>query len=268
MDNKQKIPKKIHYCWFGGNPLPELAKKCIASWRKYCPDYEIIEWNEKNFDINCNDYVKEAYAAKKWAFVSDFARFWVLYKFGGIYFDTDVEIIKPIDCIINAGPFMGCEKNDKLENIPAPGLGLGAVIGMPLYKIIIQEYEKKHFLYRNGTMNKTTVVTYTTEILKKNGWVAHTDIIKICGINIYPSEYFCPINYFTGKMIVTDKTYSIHHYDGSWLSEEERYSFRTQKKLETVFPKKYSGYLAKLWGIIRYRGISAAIQETIGWLKR
>ena len=107
------IPKIIHYCWFGGNPLPELAQKCIASWKKYCPDYEIKEWNETNFDLNCCDYVREAYEAKKWAFVSDYARFWILYHEGGVYFDTDVEVPKPIDTIVEKGSFMGCEKSNQ-----------------------------------------------------------------------------------------------------------------------------------------------------------
>ena len=111
------IPKIIHYCWFGGNPLPELAVKCIESWKKYCPDYEIKRWDESNFDLNCCDYVKEAYRAKKWAFVSDYARFKVLYDEGGLYFDTDVELIKPIDDIIERGPFMGAEIGQPFDEI-------------------------------------------------------------------------------------------------------------------------------------------------------
>ena len=103
MEDKKVIPKIIHYCWFGGNELSELAKKCISSWRKYCPDYEIIEWNESNFDINLCQYVREAYKEKKWAFVSDYARFWILYNFGGIYMDTDVELITSIDGLVEYG---------------------------------------------------------------------------------------------------------------------------------------------------------------------
>ena len=124
------IPKIIHYCWFGGNPLPPLAKKCIASWKKYLPDYEIRQWDESNYDVNKIPYIKEAYAAKKFAFVSDYARFDILYNYGGIYFDTDVEIISPLDCIISAGSFMGCENKATPGATPnklgvAPGLGLG-----------------------------------------------------------------------------------------------------------------------------------------------
>ena len=124
------IPKIIHYCWFGRNPLPELARKCIASWRKYLPDYEIKEWNEDNFDVNIIPYTAEAYAQKKYAFVSDYARFWILYRYGGIYFDTDVEVIRPLDDIIARGCFMGFEtdpapKQNGVDACVNPGLGLG-----------------------------------------------------------------------------------------------------------------------------------------------
>ena len=120
------IPKVIHYCWFGHHPLSPLAKKCMKSWKRYFPDYEIKEWNERNFDVNIIPYVKEAYEAKRYAFVSDYARFWILYRYGGIYFDTDVEVIRPMTDIIERGAFMGCETVAN-KNIPLyvnPGLGL------------------------------------------------------------------------------------------------------------------------------------------------
>uniref|UniRef100_UPI004027572F glycosyltransferase n=1 Tax=Segatella hominis TaxID=2518605 RepID=UPI004027572F len=135
------IPKIIHYCWFGLGPLPELAQKCIASWKKYLPDYEIKEWNEDNFDVNIIPYTAEAYQAKKYAFVSDYARFWILYKYGGIYFDTDVEVIRPIDDIVERGNFMGFEtgpklqlKEDASEASVNPGLGMGVAPGLGLIK--------------------------------------------------------------------------------------------------------------------------------------
>lgn len=134
------IPKKIHYCWFGRNPLPESALKCIASWRKYLPDYEIIEWNEDNFDVNSIPYTRQAYESKKYAFVSDYARFKILYEHGGLYFDTDVEVIRPMDDIIAKGPFMGFEINpctERPQGAVNPGLGLGAVAQMPIYLSLI-----------------------------------------------------------------------------------------------------------------------------------
>lgn len=219
------IPKVIHYCWFGGNPLPADAKKCIESWRKFFPEYEIKEWNEHNFDVNCCDYVKEAYAAKKWAFVSDYARFWILYHEGGLYFDTDVEVIKDMSNIIAQGAFMGCETDDKCN----PGLGLGANPGLGLYKEILDYYEKIHFLIEGNTTE--TVVTHTSKILKSHGWVGNGEIEQIEGVTIYPPEYFCPMDYKTGKLNITPNTQSIHWYTASWQSSYSKAKTKLQQLL-------------------------------------
>ena len=206
------IPKIIHYCWFGGNPLPELALKCIDSWKKYFPDYEIKEWNESNFDLNSCDYIKEAYQSKKWAFVSDYARFKILYEYGGLYFDTDVEIIKDMTKIVETGSIMGTEPTGGI----APGLGLGANPGLGLYKEILDYYDTIHFILPNGNLNQQTIVKYTTDILLKHGELNSSAITEIEGIKIYPPEYFCPQNYYTGEMNITENTCSIHHYTASW----------------------------------------------------
>lgn len=215
------IPKVINYCWFGRNPLPDFAKKCIASWEKFLPDYKIQEWNEDNFDVNIIPYTKEAYLSKKYAFVSDYARFKILYDNGGLYFDTDVEIIKPIDDIVSRGPFMGCERNDPPSI--APGLGLGATPQMAFYKEILDFYNNIHFISSEGKMNKTTVVEYTTEILSKYGLKSAYDIQNIAGIYIYPTEFFCPKSIADGKIRLTPNSYSIHHYDQSWQSPIRKY---------------------------------------------
>ena len=190
------IPKVIHYCWFGRNTLPPLAVKCIESWKKYFPDYEIKEWNEENFNVNIIPYTKEAYEMKKYAFVSDYARFWILYHYGGLYFDTDVEVIRPMDDIIDKGPFMGCEKNidNNGETIlaVAPGLGLGANPGLGLYSELLQLYSTLHFIEGNGVLNLKTVVEYTTELLCYCGLKNCATAQKIAGILIYPREYFNP----------------------------------------------------------------------------
>lgn len=211
------IPKVVHYCWFGGNQLPDDAKKCIESWRKFFPEYEIKEWNECNFDVNCCDYVKEAYAAKKWAFVSDYARFWILYHEGGLYFDTDVEVIKDMSDIIAKGAFMGCETDNKC----APGLGL--------YKEILDYYEKIHFFIEGNTTE--TVVTHTSKILKSHGWVGNGEIEQIEGVTIYPPEYFCPMDYKTGKLDITPNTRSIHWYTASWQSSYSKAKTKLQQLL-------------------------------------
>lgn len=222
------IPRTIHYCWFGRNPLPESAKRCIASWQRYLPDYEIIEWNEDNFDVNIIPYTAEAYKAKKYAFVSDYARFWVLYKYGGLYFDTDVEIVRKMDDIIARGAFMGCEKEvrpgarpEQLSNALGlgvnPGLGLGALPGLDLYAEILGYYKDLHYLQPDGRFSGETVVKITTRLLCGKGLKAVRDVQEVAGVWIYPKEYFCPKDYKTGVMTITNNTVSIHHYDASWL---------------------------------------------------
>ena len=215
------IPKTIHYCWFGGKPLPHLAKKCIASWKRYLPDYTIKEWNEDNFDVNIIPYTKEAYVAQKYAFVSDYARFKILYENGGLYFDTDVELIKPIDDIVSKGPFMGCECNEPPS--VAPGLGLGAIPGMPIYKEMLDLYNSTHFIPQGGNMNLKTVVEYTSDILIKYGIKPSYQIQEVKGIWIYPTEYFCPKSIADGKIRLTINSRSIHHYDQSWQSPLRKY---------------------------------------------
>lgn len=218
------IPKKIHYCWFGGKPLNKLGKKCLKSWKKYFPDYEIIEWNESNFDFNCCQYVKEAYEAKKWAFVSDYARHKILYEQGGIYFDTDVEVIKSFADILEKGAFMGCENPIDNENNQficpvASGLGCAAEPGLSFYREMLDDYEKSSFLNEDGTLNLYTIVERTTDLLKKHGLENTNAIQRIADINIYPAEYFCPIDLRDGVLRITENTYSIHHYAASWESK-------------------------------------------------
>ena len=181
------IPKIIHYCWFGRNPLPESAKKCIASWRKFLPDYEIKEWNEDNFDVNIISYTQQAYEAKKYAFVSDYARFWILYKYGGLYFDTDVEVIKPMDDIIERGPFMGVEVPVKQNELPkvAPGLGLGVYPGHSLYKDLLEKYAPLRFKNEDGSLNQKTIVAYNTEVLQEHGLQPTSEIQEVAGVWIF-----------------------------------------------------------------------------------
>lgn len=238
------IPKIINYCWFGGKPLPNDALKCIESWKKFCPDYEIKQWNEENFDIECCNYVKEAYREKKWAFVSDYARFKILYENGGLYFDTDVELIRSIDDIIKKGPFMGCEYT-QYDHIKTnahickssinPGLGLGAEPFFDIYKIILEKYEKRNFINSDGSLDQTTVVEFVTNILKEYGYKQNNTLQVIAGIYIYPIEFFCPMNYVTGQLIITENTRSIHHYTASWLTEKSIKWNRFKRYIYTKF---------------------------------
>ena len=225
------IPKIIHYCWFGRNPLPELAQKCIASWKNYLPDYEIKEWNEDNFDVNIIPYTAEAYQAKKYAFVSDYARFWILYKYGGIYFDTDVEVIRPIDDIVERGNFMGFEtgpklqlKEDASEASVNPGLGMGVAPGLGLIKKMLDFYEGKHFKFIPDGIGQLTIVHIATEVLNQAGLKQQPGIQLVNDVWIYPTEYFCPINLKTGRIHIEANTRTIHHYAGTW--QDKHFSFK------------------------------------------
>lgn len=225
------IPKIIHYCWFGRGPLPELAQKCIASWKKYLPDYEIKEWNEDNFDVNIIPYTAEAYQAKKYAFVSDYARFWILYKYGGIYFDTDVEVIRPIDDIVERGNFMGFEtdpkpqlKEDASEASVNPGLGMGVAPGLGIIKKMLDYYEGHHFEFIPGGIGQLTIVHIATEVLNQAGLKQQPGIQLVNDVWIYPTEYFCPINLKTGRIHIEANTRTIHHYAGTW--QDKHFSFK------------------------------------------
>ncbi len=253
------IPKKIHYCWFGKQELPLLAKQCIASWEKFFPDYEIIRWDENNFNIFECPYVQEAYSEKKWAFVSDYARFKILYENGGVYFDTDVEVIKSFNTILSKGAFMGLEHDYRVN----PGLGIAAAPGLKIYQEILEKYKKLHFKGINGQLNVTTVVTYTTNILKKHGFVSGKDIQEVAGIYIYPTEYFCPKDYLTGKTTITANTLSIHHFTASWHNPCEKYTWQLQHKLVKYFPPKLSGRIAFAISKIRYEGIKSLLRYII-----
>lgn len=239
-------PKIIHYCWFGKNPLPPLAQKCIVSWKKYMPEYKIKEWNEENFDVNMIPYIKEAYEAKKYAFVSDYARFWILYHYGGIYFDTDVEVIRPLNDIIDKGAFMGCESKAK-TNIPPsvnPGLGLGCNPGLGLMKEMIELYATLSFKTSVNSLNLKTIVEYTTEILLIKGLKNTNEIQKVDEFYIYPSEYFCPINIITKRIHITKETYTIHHYLGSWSTNNKKK--RIKKRLQKLLPEWLLLYYNKI----------------------
>ena len=198
------IPKIIHYCWFGGNELSELAERCIESWKRYCPDYKIIEWNESNFDLDCCDFVKEAYQAKKWAFVSDYARLKIIYDYGGIYLDTDVELIKTLDSLLKERCYFGEETTGAVNT----GLGFGAEKHNDIVQLLLKEYDGYHFTLADGTYDMEPCPTKNTRPLK--------DIWKCDEFVVFPPEFFCPIDYATKIKTITTNTISIHLFNASW----------------------------------------------------
>lgn len=235
------IPKVIHYCWFGGGTMPKLAEKCIASWKKYCPDYEIRRWDESNFNIDTVTYTSEAYASKKYAFVSDYARFYILYYEGGVYLDTDVELLHPLDDVLSDGPFMGDEAVGRCN----PGLGAACEKGMPFIKEMLDFYGTLSF-YSEPRSN--TIVTYTSAALARYGYKEFNGKQKIAGFTIYPPEYFCPINYVTKERIITPHTCSIHHFAASWVSNRMRVYEYCNKVLGVERTKRLADLLKMITG--------------------
>ena len=241
------IPKIIHYCWFGGKPLPKIAEKCIASWKKYLPDSELKRWDESNFDVNAIPYTREAYAACKFAFVSDYARFWILYHYGGVYFDTDVEAINNMDDIISAGNFMGVEQQNDERITVAPGLGIGVIRENSLFGQMIEVYSRAHFLNDDGTPCLKNIVEITTEQLQKYGLRNISEIQECCGFTIYPKDYFCPIDYDTRELKITENTRTIHHYAESWVPRSTRF----KNALSRLFGKRFMSCLIRIKAFVK-----------------
>lgn len=204
------IPKKIHYCWFGGNEKSRLAKKCIASWKKYCPDYEIIEWNEGNFDIFLNSYTKMCYEQKKYAFLSDYIRLLLIERHGGIYFDTDVEVLKTFDPLLKGQAFFGFEDDRHINT----GIGFGAEKGSRIISQMLAEYD----MLLDGCHGTVGCPILNTKALERIGLTLNGKRQHLDGADIYPADYFNPYDDPTGRLNKTENTYSIHWFAKSWMS--------------------------------------------------
>ena len=213
------IPKIIHYCWFGRNPKPRLAEKCILSWKKFCPDYEIMEWNEDNFDLSAAPlYVRQAYEAKKWAFVTDYVRLKVVYDNGGIYMDTDVELLKAPDALLDHQAYFGYET----QELVTTGLGFGAEKKAPIIREMMDLYQDIPFLLSDGSYDLTPCPRRNSQVLRKAGLRSDGSKQILPGnILILPRDYFCPLDYLTGKCRTTPNTVSIHWYSSSWFTKAE-----------------------------------------------
>lgn len=223
--------KIINYCWFGKNEKTELIKKCIDSWKEKCPDYKIVEWNEENFNININKFVKEAYNQKKWAFVADYARLWIIYNYGGIYLDTDVELLKSFDeSIYEYKGFFGIE--EKLINT---GLGFYAKKNDPLIKKLLDSYEDIEFT------DKITCVIYNKKIFETE-LGSFDDEFKGYqnrnGYIVYSKEVFCPYNYKTRELNVTEDTIAIHWFGASWFSKSRKMKEEIKYWLRKIIGEK------------------------------
>lgn len=219
------IPKIIHYCWFGRKPKPELAQKCLKSWKKFCPDYEILEWNEDNFDVTAApQYVRQAYELGRWAFVSDYVRLKALVEMGGIYMDTDVEVIKPLDPYLKHEAFAGFENESSIQT----GL-LACEKGFALFQTFLEYYSSAVFVQPDGSVDTTTNVQILSDICRKNGLLSNGKYQEVQRLSVYPKEIFCPVEYDTMKLRKTRRTVTIHWFSGSWHTEEELEAMRQEK---------------------------------------
>lgn len=221
------IPKTIHYCWFGRGEKPKLAEKCIASWKKYCPDYEIIEWNEDNFDINRNGYTRMCYAEKKYAFLSDYVRLVVVAEHGGIYFDTDVELLKSPDELLKDDAFFGFETDEYV----ATGLGFGSVAHGPAIEAMVAEYD----YLLDGTQGVRGCPKLNTAALQKLGLRQDGSYQTVANAVILPVDWLNPYENTTGRLNKTANTVSVHWYAGAWLSPWQRLRSAISKPLHRIF---------------------------------
>lgn len=235
------IPKIIHYCWFGGNELPGLAIHCINSWKKYLPEYEIKEWNESNVDLNENVYIKEAYENKKWAFITDYIRLKVMYEYGGIYMDTDVEVLKPLDEFLKNEAFSGYETD---EYVPT-GI-MASVKRQRFIEKLLTYYSDRHFVDTDGILDMTTNVKIITNIAVNYGLNPNNTKQIIEGMCFYPKDFFCPKDRVDGVVYATENTACIHHFNGSWLSREEQWEENTKQKYRRKYGERTGLFIFKL----------------------
>lgn len=226
------IPKVIHYCWFGENPIPADNKKCIRSWKKFCPDYEIVEWNENNYPIDRAPlYVRQAYQCGKWAFVTDYVRLQIIYDWGGIYLDTDVEIIKPLEELLQNKAYFGFEDGKHINT----GLGFGAEKECFILREMMEDYQKIPFIKTDGSFDQLTCPVRNTKVFLKYG-LRQDDSKQILHneIAVFPTEYFSPKHWKTGELSITENTYSIHHCNASWYTDQMKKNLKKIRREEWI----------------------------------
>ncbi|WP_226655131.1 glycosyltransferase family 32 protein [Pseudalkalibacillus hwajinpoensis] len=227
------IPKIIHYCWFGGEEKPSKIQKCMNTWSEHLSDYELVEWNEENFDLNTNSYVREAYNSKKYAFVSDFVRVHALYHYGGIYLDTDVEVMKSFDDLLNHKSFWGFEQANYVATST-----IGAEKNNELISCFLNYYTKRNFINQDGGRDELTNVAILNGILEQNGLKANGEYQEIKGIGvIYPQHYFSPFDYINLRNLKNEESYTLHHFYKSWLP----LSVRIRSFIKVVLSKAIGG---------------------------
>lgn len=244
------IPKIIHYCWLSGDPIPKKLTECMQSWKLHLPDYEFKLWDKNQFDINTVEWVREAFDNKKYAFAADYIRLYALYTEGGIYLDMDVEIVKSFNNLLNREYILGYEKEKGIE----AGI-MGATAEAAWLKKCLNYYKDRHFVNPDGSFNTRPLPRIIYSVLK--------DDLK--SMEIFSNEVLTAKSYYTGEYNITDKTYTIHHFAGSWLSPVEELSYNIRNRIP-LLPEKAKGHIAKILAIGKIKGIRQAIKDERRWI--
>lgn len=248
MSSEYKIPAQIHYCWLGG-VLPDWVKYYIESWKKFCPDYKIILWNEDNYDIYKIPYIAEAAAQKRWAFVSDYARLDVIYQYGGIYLDTDVELIKSLDDLRKYEAYVGYGSQKTINT----GLGFGAVAGHPMIGRMLHEYDEVHFVNVDGTLNDQPCTIYNTKPYIERGLTQDNTFQMISGVAVLPMEYLSAKDLKTGLVTLTANSYSIHQYTCSGHIGYGKQILEAKQKIRVKFGDEKHSSISKMLIFLVYK---------------
>lgn len=225
------MDKVLHYCWFGRGDLPAVVQKCMETWKVQCPDYRVVRWDEDSFDITSHPYVKHAYEARKFAFVSDYVRLWALVEHGGIYLDTDVEVLKPLDDLLELPAFSGFERPDVV-----PTAIMGSEKGHHAMVDLLHYYDGRSFLDERGQPDLTPNVVPITDYYVSHGLVLNNTFQVVQDTTFYPKSVFCPKDYGTGKIELAPESRTIHHFAGSWLTPKARVSMRAYRFLARLVP--------------------------------
>ena len=249
MTGKNNIPKIIHYVWVGNGEKSEIVKKCIASWEAFCPDYTLLEWTEDNFDISTScRYVVEAYSKKKWAFVSDYIRLKVLYDHGGIYLDTDMELLRNIDTFLEFRGFFCAESHYSISTAI-----IAAEPHAPWIKELLDEYEKEHFINRDGSLNELTNTKRVQRYLQikyNYSWKKGQQEL-LPGLVVFPAEYFSPLNCYTGVLNMTNNTFAIHHYNNTWMSSMGKMKKKIKQIITRIIGEEKREKMAHIKDILK-----------------
>lgn len=258
-----KIPKKIHFCWLSGEEYPELVQKCIHSWKEKLPDYEIKCWDTKNFDVNICRYTREAFQTKKYAFVSDYVRLYALYHEGGIYLDSDIEVLKNFDDLLQNSAFTGFEKN----NQTVAAWIFGSEKKNPIFKEFLDYYVDKVFILPNGEYDLTPNPFPVTDICVNHGLKLNGKKQELDSITVYPRDYFCPYNRATEELNITENTYCIHYFNGAWISGDKKQIIHKRKQIIKKYGK-VAGYIYYGFGTWKKEGFDKFVKELFEFVKR